>query len=327
MYNILIPDHIYNDINIEKRILGEDFNIRYYSDSAEIDVISQQELSKADGILAWDKYSYDSHLIDKLKSCKIIVRVGAGVDNFDLEYARSKAISICNTPAYGVDEVAEHTIALALSLSRRLPYFHYQILNEKWPRTAIGIQRLRGITFGIIGCGRIGSAVSQRAKALGFNVLIYDPFLEEGKDKYLMLNRVTSIKELLNQSDVVSLHVPLNEETYDLLNYTHLKEFKENSILVNTSRGEVVDPKLIIRGLLERKFLGVGLDVYKTEPIKNESDLYEILNHEDPDICTRLIVSSHSAYYSSQSSIEMREMASETLKAYLLKNLCFNCMN
>ena len=197
MVTILIPDRIDN-ADIEKEIFDSRFKIIVKNASKESE-ISDVIWEKAEGILAWHDIHYDKNLISKLKICKVIVRVGVGYDNVDLNAASKKGIIVCNVPDYGTDDVADHTWGLILSLERGIIKFNSSVLNKgPWDwKLGEGLERIQGKSIGIIGLGRIGKAMAIRAKAFGMNVLFYDPYISQGIEKSLNLISPYSIFPIL----------------------------------------------------------------------------------------------------------------------------------
>ena len=324
---ILIPDHLYPDCKIEYENVEDGDKIIAYSSKCDFEEISNEVLNTADAILAWDKYIYNKEILDQLKNCKIIVRIGAGVDNFDLEYAKHLNIKICNTPSYGIDEVTEHAMAMAFALSRRLMYFHKTVSEGNWLRTALNINRIRGKTFGVVGCGKIGSAFAIRMRSIGCKVIFYDPYVDSRASKITSCEQVNSLIDLINISDVISIHTPLSSTTKNLINKDHLSEFKKGSIIINTARGGIVNEQMLAIGLKQNIFSGVGLDVLSTEPLSRENPLIEILHSEDIEVNSKLLITPHVAYYSKQSVEELRTTSTKTASLFIHQGVLLNCVN
>jgi len=215
----------------------------------------------------------DKEAIDKMKKCKVIANYAVGFNNIDVDYAKSKGIVVTNTPDVLTDSTADLTIALVLACARRIPEAEKFVRSKKFngwkPKLFLGTE-LRDKYFGILGAGRIGTAVAKRAHSFGCKILYYsnskNSFLEsELKAKKLSLNSI------IKQSDILSIHLPLNKKTYKLLNETNLRFLRKSSIIINTARGEIVDEKILISMLKTKKIFAAGLDVYKNEPnIKKE---------------------------------------------------------
>jgi D-3-phosphoglycerate dehydrogenase len=240
--------------------------------------------------------------------CKVVVRAGVGYNNIDLAAADRHGVIVCNVPDYGTEEVADHAIMFLLAVARRLIPSHAAIRSGDWHyQTAVGAPRLRGKTLGIVGCGRIGSATALRAKALGLDVLFYDPYVEEGRDKALGLRRVYDLGELLHQSHFVSLHCYLDEQSYHLINAETLAQMRPGAFLINTARGPVVDQKALVEALDSGHIAGAALDVVEREPLDDD----RVRNHP------RIILTPHSAFYSVEGFVELRAKAAEEVRRVL----------
>jgi len=203
--------------------------------------------------------------IDKGKSLKIIARCGVGVDNIDLDYAKSKNIFVTNSPSANLISVVELTVALIISTARKINLSDKHVKEGKWNRKEFTGIELYGKQLGIVGFGKAGKLVSERMKSFGMSVAFYDPYINDwsGSEKNLELD------ELLTTSDVVSIHVIKTKETENLISMQKLDLLKENAIIVNTSRGGVLDEDYLLELLKSEKIFGAGLDVYSDEPPKN----------------------------------------------------------
>jgi phosphoglycerate dehydrogenase-like enzyme len=240
--------------------------------------------------------------------CKVVVRAGVGYNNIDLDAAGRHGVIVCNVPDYGTEEVADHAIMFLLAVARRLVPCHTAIRAGDWHyQTAVGAPRLRGKTLGIVGCGRIGSATALRARALGLDVVFFDPYVEEGRDKALGVRRVYDLGELLHQSHFVSLHCYLDEGTFHLINAETLARMRPGSYLINTARGPVVDQPALIEALDSGHLAGAALDVVEREPLDDERVRYH----------PRIILTPHSAFYSVEGFAELRAKAAEEIRRVL----------
>jgi C-terminal binding protein len=266
-------------------------------------------LAEADAILLFhDVPRIGEATFASAPRCRCVVRAGVGYNNIDLDAATSHGVMACNVPDYGTEEVADHAIMLLLALVRRLISSHSAIRAGDWHyRSAIGTPRLRGKTLGLVGCGRIGSATALRAKAFGLDVVFFDPFVEEGRDKALGIRRVYDLGELLGQSDFVSLHCYLDEGTHHLINAGTLAQMRPGSFLVNTARGPVVDQKALVEALDSGHLAGAALDVVEREPLDDERVRFH----------PRIILTPHSAFYSVEGFVELRRKAAEEVARVL----------
>jgi phosphoglycerate dehydrogenase-like enzyme len=215
----------------------------------------------------------------------------------DIAAARARGIAICNVPDYGTEEVADHAIALALALCRQLFPLDAEAKSLGWViRVEPKLRRLSTLTFGIVGLGRIGTATALRAKALGFKVVFYDPYLANGVDKALGISRVRTLDELLTQSDVLSLHCPLSAATRHLISERELALLKPGTFVVNTARGAIIKKTAILAALREGRLAGAGLDVIEDEPLQTAEEA----------ATPNLIATCHAAFCSVESKLEMR---------------------
>ncbi|MFO8037325.1 MAG: hydroxyacid dehydrogenase [Anaerolineales bacterium] len=209
-------------------------------------------------------------LIDKAENLKAIVRAGVGLDNIDVEYAESKGIQVLNTPSASTRAVAELTIGYLFALARRIPQMAISMREGKWEKKKFLGFELYGKTLGIIGTGRIGQAVAEKADCLGMDVIGYDPYVDEAPHiKFVPLD------ELLEKSDFITLHVPHNEETHHLIDAEALEKMKDGVRLINCGRGGIIDEDALYTAITEGKVGGAALDVFAQEPPEG-SPLFEL---------------------------------------------------
>jgi len=279
----------------ENAVIGGAADVRRYLCSSDADFTD--EICGATALIVWHNTPITAAGIARLKNCRAIIRNGVGFDSVDIVAARARGIAVCNVPDYGTEEVADHAIALALALCRQLFPLDQEAKQLGWIiRVEPKLRRLRELTFGVVGLGRIGTATALRAKALGFKVCFYDPYLPNGVDKAVGLARVRSLDELLVQSDVLSLHCPLNAETRHLIAERELARLKPSAFVVNTARGAVIKKDAILAALRDGRIAGAGLDVVEDEPLKTAAEA----------AAPNLIVTCHAAFCSVESKLEMR---------------------
>ena len=318
---VLIPDRIKESAEIEENIFGKDYKI-FFKNAIHKDDISMELWESANAILAWHEINYDKELIDKLKNCSVIVRVGVGFDNIDLKAAKRNNIVICNVPDYGTNDVADHTIALLLTLARGIKAYNEKIINnDTWDWEMIGkLKRLSGMKIGIIGMGRIGNAVAIRAKSLGLKILFYDPYISIGMEKVFGYSRYDNIKDMTRVSDIISFHAPLNNKTENMANDNFFDNMKKDSILLNTARGKIIKMSSLFRAMKKNIVSKAGLDVLEDEPLNNLDPLIRAWRKKEDWIKNRLIITPHSAFYNEESYFEMREKAAIEAKRVLEGN-------
>jgi D-3-phosphoglycerate dehydrogenase len=208
-----------------------------------------------------------------LERCRCIVRLGTGYDNVDAAAATGQGILVCNTPTYCVEDVADHALALLMSAVRHVARQDRWIREGSWDRTgARPARRMRGCTLGLVGLGRIGSALARKVGGFGMTLLAYDPYLDAEAAARHGVQKV-ELDELLRRADFISMHCPLTEETHHLLSHREFGLMKEGVFLVNTSRGPLVDEAALVESLRAGKVWGAGLDVFEQEPLPLNSPL------------------------------------------------------
>jgi D-3-phosphoglycerate dehydrogenase len=230
------------------------------------------------GLIVRSRPLVTRRVIEAADSLLVIGRAGVGVDNIDIEAARARGIEVLTSPEATTQSVAELTVGLMLAVARKIAFCDRKIRAGEWPKKyAVGIE-LYGKTLGVIGAGRIGSAVARIAK-LGFNMdIIYYDVVRNTRLEEEIGAKYVPLEELLREADVVTIHVPLTEETRYMINEERLKLMKKTAILINTSRGAVVDTKALVKALREDWIAGAGLDVFEEEPLPANHPLLELEN-------------------------------------------------
>lgn len=273
-----------------------------------------------------------------------IVRMGVGYDRLDRVALAERNVTVCNVPGssayiqnnlslqnktkkildYGTAEIADHAIALALSLRRGI-LFHHELQREPHVRPWAVIDtplvaRLRDATFGILGLGRIGTAAALRAKAFGWKVIFYDPYVANGFDKAIGVERVRDIKELFRRSSCLSIHCSCTRETRGMVDWDLVGLMPQGSVLVNTGRGEVLNLDAVERGLKEGLLAGAGLDVLPEEPIPEDRvhSLVRAYRRKEEWLLGRLALTCHTAFYCPESFAEIRTKSVETMRDVLI---------
>lgn len=229
---------------------------------SEVDII--ERISGVDAIIVRSKPIIPQAVLDAADSLKVIGRAGVGLDNIDVEYAQSKNITVVNTPAASTESVAEHVFALLLSKARDIPRADHAMREGKWIKKELMGIELLGKTLGVIGFGQIGSRLGEIAAAFGMNVLAYD-VIDVSERAQQVGAQVVSLQELLSESDFISLHVPLLPSTRNLISQKEMAKMKEKAVLINTSRGGVIDEKALHEALTQGK-IQAALDVFEQEP-------------------------------------------------------------
>jgi phosphoglycerate dehydrogenase-like enzyme len=319
---VLYSENNYADDSVERRIYGPDVRVIFPSASASLADLSDEDCAAAEGlmILRFKVFAKDLERFPRLRA---ICRMGVGYDNLDRVAAAERQIMILNVPDYGTTEVADHAIALALSLRRGLLLHHEtQRANPPaaWRYIDDPLVRRSSVqTFGIVGMGRIATAVALRAKAFGFRVVFYDPHLPNGVELGLGVQRAPTLEALLSQTDTLSVHTPLTRETRGLLDLKALSLLPKGAIVVNTARGPIVDIDALATLLKSGHLAGVGLDVVPVEPpVEPVPELIRAYRAREAWTLGRLIITPHSAFYSPQAWDDIRSKSAETMRAALL---------
>jgi len=314
------------DWDIERNSVGAGVAAEF---SASFDKVTDEQWRNADGLVT--VIDLPPALRAKLERCRILVTPSVGFDKLDLAAWGGLGIPVCNVPDYGTMEVADHAIALMLTLMKGTA-FHVEALRAdprgNW-RPALNPfgRRLSVCSFGVVGLGRIGTATALRAKAFGMRVCFYDPYLPNGVNLALGIERAATLAELMAASDVVSVHAPLSSETEKLIGRDAFAAAKKRMILINTARGPIVDLDALADAMRDDVVLAAGLDVLPDEPANPNHPLIAAWSRGEPWIRDRLVLTPHSAFCTPESVHDMRAKAGEVAAAYLRDGRLMNCVN
>jgi D-3-phosphoglycerate dehydrogenase len=256
------------------------------------------EMAEADAVLVRET-PVDAAAIAGTRA-KVIVRYGVGYDNIDTAAASARGIAVCNVPDYGTEEVSDHALALLLSAIRRIAEADRRVRAHGWgvPMDR-KVYRIRGGTLGLVGYGRIGAAFHRKAAGLGYaRVLVHDPFLRAAPDGA----ELASLDTIAAEADAISLHAPLTNATRHIIGRAFLAQVKPTLVLVNTARGGLVDEAALVAALAEGRLLAAGLDVYESEPLRQDSPLRGLDN---------VVLTDHAAWYSEQAIADLQRKAAE----------------
>jgi D-3-phosphoglycerate dehydrogenase len=307
---VAVTDDRFGSYEEEKSVF-KDADIRLEVLNLNKESLLPDTLLDADAILC-NLFPIHKGVIERLRACRIISRYGVGYDNVDCEAAAKKGIWVTNVPDYSIEDVTDHVIAFLLASARRIVPVHRRIVDGEWNlNKAYGMRRIRGKALGIVGFGRIGQALRRKVAGFGFSrVLVFDPYVDEA---FVKQNGAESVDfaYLLEHSDFVSLHVPLTKETTHLVSAQELERMKDTSVLINTSRGKVVDEAALYAALSARPQMTAGLDVFEEEPLPSKSLLRTLDN---------IVMSSHLAYYTEESLAELKTKAARNVLEVLLGN-------
>lgn len=309
---IVVTDYIEQDLEWERKQLegrGVDLEAHQLKFAPLPEVI--EKVKDADMIIV-NMAPMNRQVIGALERCRLIVRHGVGYDNVDIQAATERGIKVGYVPDYCVEEVAEQAVLLILGCARKF-FLSRRILEESsragiWDFTDIyPIFSLRGKNLGIVGCGRIGSRVLKKVSGFEMNALVCDPYLPEERKRELGIEAV-EFERVLGEADIITLHVPLNDETRHMMGERELRMMKGTAYLVNTSRGGVVDTEALTKALREGWIAGAGIDVYEKEPPPADSEVFRL---------ERATLTPHIAWYSEDAVWSIREKIMEDIERFL----------
>jgi len=238
-------------------------------------------------------------VMEALPKCKVIIRYGIGFDTIDVDAATDNSILVVNIPDFCFEEVSNHAIILLLACAKKLILLNNGIKQGRWgevSRALAPMGSIYGQTLGVIGCGNLGRMTARKAQCFGLKIFGYDPYVDKSLTKEYGITLV-SLPELLKESDFISVHTPLNKETWHLIGEKEFKQMKPTAYFINTSRGSVVDEPALIKALQEKWIAGAGLDVFEKEPVDADNPLLKMDN---------VVVTPHSASYSDDAFKRLR---------------------
>lgn len=299
---VYITDCDHDNIDMEKTVFNDaEMEVQLKQARTEDEVIEQCK----DGEILIVQYA---HITDKvmksLPRLKFVVRYGVGVDTVDVEAATRYGIQVGNVPDYGMNEVADHAIALLLTLKRKIVLMNNYTKSEKWDYTkSIQIHRFSEEVVGVVGLGRIGRCFAERANALGFKVIGYDPYFKVTPETSYITP--VTFDELIEKSDSISLHCPA-DGNQNLFNAEVFKRMKNNAVIINVARGGIINEDDLNDALANGDIAGAGIDCMKREPMPYNSTIFENEN---------LIITPHMAWYSEEAALELkRKVAEESVR-------------
>lgn len=301
MQKVVITDYAFDDIDIEKNVLAP-LGCRLETLKAGRDQALINLVKDADAVIT-QFAPINAEVIGAMEKAKVIVRYGIGVDNVDLKAAAAKNIPVCNIPDYCIDEVADHTLALMLTATRQIVPCDSVIKSGQWklPVPLAALHALKDMTVGLVAFGRIGREVAARLKGFKCRILVFDPAVAAADVKAAGCE-LASLDDVLAQSDLLSLHCPSTEKTKYMLNSTTIAKMKKGAILVNASRGTLVDTPALIAALQSGQLSAAALDVTDPEPPGADHPLLKLGN---------VVITPHDASATPQSVRKLRVSAAE----------------
>jgi D-3-phosphoglycerate dehydrogenase len=315
---VVILDSGYRSYAFEKEIFEKNgFTLKIHPDYKGDPSEKRNFAKNADGILVRHT-KIDEAFLSEMKKLKAVVRYGVGYDNIDIQACTTYGVKAANVQGYANHSVSDHAMALMLSCSRALWNPKSQLFESFGTPPVPDIIELHDKTLGIVGLGKIGSEFCKKASSFFHQVIACDPYKPESHFNQLSVQRV-DLDELLEKSDVISLHCNLTNETNHLLSEEKFLIMKKNPIIINTSRGEVICEKALLEALKSGKIHSAGLDVYEDEPITDKQS--NLVNYP------RVICTGHYAWYSDKASLELQRRAALNLFNFLTGNPVEDCLN
>jgi D-3-phosphoglycerate dehydrogenase / 2-oxoglutarate reductase len=295
---VLITDCDHPDVELERAVFAAaGLEVRLAQCRTEEDVLAAGPGAVA---LLVQYAPVSAGVLDGLPSCRVVGRYGAGLDSVDVGAARARGVDVVYVPDYAIGEVSDHAIALTLALCRRIVAYSGSVRSGRWEMRSGGpVHRLSALRLGVIGLGRIGRETARKAAALGFDVVGHDVVPPDAPPVPLV-----SLDELLRTSDVVTLHLPLTAATRHLIDAARLARMRPSAVLVNTSRGGLVDQAALAEAILGGRLAGAALDVLEREPPDAADPLLA---------CEQVIITPHVAFYSEESLAELKRRAAENI--------------
>jgi D-3-phosphoglycerate dehydrogenase len=314
-FKVVITDAEYPSFDIEKKVLSP-CNVTLVKGQWTTEEELIKNCNDADALL--NQYAkITPKVIEYLDHVKIIARYGIGVDNVDLDAATKKNIFVTNV-VYDICDVADHTIMLMLALTRKIFLVEKSIKKIEWDwKKFHPIPRIKGKTVGIIGLGRVGRQVARRLQGFDVHLLACDPYIPPDVFTTYKAKQV-DLTTLLEQSDIVTIHVPLNNETKNMMSTNELKKMKKKALLINAARGGIVDEKALCDALKKKEIAGAGLDVLEQEPIQRDNQLLQYEN---------VIITPHMGWYSEDTVDEVQRIAAEQVLQCLQGKIPTNLIN
>ncbi|MFS0824500.1 C-terminal binding protein [Bacillus sp. 1P02SD] len=308
-FKVVVTDFEYASLAIEEEVL-EKAGAKLIKKQCKTEQEVIEACKDADGII--NQYApITRKVIENLPTVKVIARYGVGVNTIDVDAATKHGVFVANVPDYCMEEVADHALSLLFACARKIVQLNQSVKSGVWDyKVGTPIFRMNGRVLGLIGFGRIPQNLATKARVLGLELVVYDPFVSEQVVKEYNA-KLVSLNELVEKSDFISVHTPLTKATQGLISDEQFTLAKKEAFIINTSRGPVIDEQALIRALQEGKIAGAGLDVIEQEPIDPTSPLLKMDN---------VILTPHVAWYSEESQVELKRKTAQNVADVLLGN-------
>lgn len=300
-YKVLYTDTCFPDLSVEQAELAKiDAQLVLAPGTDETSLIDAGK--DCDGII-FDFAPMTAKVLSSLPKCKVVSRVGIGLNNIDIPAASRNGIMVANVPDYCFDEVANHAVALYLACNRRIVQYSNMTRAHLWDVTSVGpIYRMEGQNFCLYGLGNIARRVVERVKPYGFHIYAYDAYVKDEVFEQMGVTRVQTLEELAELADAFSVHVPLTPETEGTVDLHLFRRMRKDAIFINIARGPIVKEEDLITALREKMILAAGLDVVCEEPLPEDSELLKMEN---------VIVTPHAAFYTVEAEEELRKRSTQ----------------
>jgi D-3-phosphoglycerate dehydrogenase / 2-oxoglutarate reductase len=312
MPRIVITDATFSNFDSEEAVAA-----RYGAELQHARCTSEQEVVDAASntdVLLVQFAKLTRRAVERLSPKALVVRYGIGLDNIDLEAAKKHGIKVAYVPDYATGEVADHTVSLILTQLRKIVSLDQSVREGKWDAVGVSapVLSFSETTVGFLGFGRIGREVQARLRVFGFKTNVCDPYVEIDALAKLGAQSV-GLDDLFSTSDVITLHAPLTPTTRHTVSAKRIDQMKSSAIIVNTSRGGLIDTSALETALFERKIAGAALDVFEQEPLPTESRLRHVPN---------LLLTPHAAWYSTRSAKQLQALAADEVDRHLSGRPC-----
>lgn len=303
-FKVVLTDNIFSDLEKEREMLK--------AIDAELVIVPSGEdiipyVKDADAVI--DTYiKITADIVEHMEKCRLVIRNGIGIDTIDVDACTKKGIMVANIPHYCSDEASTHTMSLMLAVTRKLKVLNKSVCNGRWDvKAAIPVYSLSEKTLGLVGFGKIPRLVAEKARAFGLNIVSYDPFVSK-EDMSACFVKKVDLDTLVRESDIISLHTPLTDETRGLFNLEKFEQMKSSAYIINTSRGPVINEKDLAYALEHNMIAGAGLDLLTNDAVEAESALLKMDN---------VIITPHAAWYSEESTVRRKTQMIESVIAVL----------
>ena len=300
MKKVLITEFMEQD-SVDK--MSENFDVTYDTSLHENQAKLSSLIANTNAVIVRNKTQLTEDLLSKAEQLTFVGRLGVGLDNIDTDYCSNNGIFVQPATGMNADSVAEYVITCSLSLLKNIPIAHHGTSSGQWPRTSIESRELGRKTLGLLGFGVIGKKVSRLAQVFGAKVIAYDPFVPESEASKHNVSLVKQ-EDLFALSDVISIHLPLTDQTRDLINAHSFNLMKQNPIIINSSRGSIVNEKDLLQAYSEKIISGFALDVYSSEPV--EEDFYKHISNS-----MNCILTPHNSGVTTESNVRVSQFIAE----------------